>query len=101
MSDTVKVAWPWGLVVSDPADAGVIIELPLPWPSIIVLPAIGWGAAPWSLSVTVTVVLPPGGTAVLRAEMEELAGVATGAAKVTVVVCVTVTLGVSPVSVAV
>ena len=30
LSDTVKVAWPCALVVSDPVDAGWMVELPPP-----------------------------------------------------------------------
>ena len=50
------------------------------------MPAIGWGAAPWSFSVTLTVVLPPLGTALLAAIIDEFVGVATGWAKVTIAV---------------
>ncbi len=34
-------------------------------------PSMGWGAAPWSFKVTVTVVLPLWDTAVLPAAMDE------------------------------
>ena len=76
-------------MVADPVEAGAIDELPLPWDSVITFPAMGWAIGPWSLSVTVTVVLPPWATDVLEAVMDELDGVATGAAKVTAAVWVT------------
>jgi hypothetical protein len=98
-SDTVKVAWPWVFVVADPVDVGTIRELPLPWVSEMSFLAIGWGLAPWSSRVTVTVVLPPWATDVSRAEMDELDAEAAGAAKVTPAVCVTVTLSVVSVAV--
>ena len=78
LSDTVNVAWPCASVVSEPVDAGAMVELPLPWLSVITFPATGWGADPWSFSVTVTVVLPPVATALLPATMDEFVGVTTG-----------------------
>ena len=95
----MKVAWPWPLVVAEPVDAGEIVELPVPWVSEMSFPAIDWGLAPWSFRVTVIVVLPPWGTEVLSAEMDELDAEAAGWAKVTSTVWVTVTLSVVSVAV--
>jgi hypothetical protein len=58
-SDTLKVACPCPFVVADPVAAATICELPPSPVSEITLPEIGWGLGPWSLSVTVTVVLSP------------------------------------------
>ena len=57
-------------------------------------PAIGWGFAPWSFRVTVTVVLPDSGTAVFGAAMDEFEAEASGAKKTTCGACVTVTVSV-------
>ena len=61
--------------------------------------ATGWGSDPWSFRVTVTVVLPPRGTVVSSAEIDEVAAEATGAAKLIAAVCVTVTVSVVSVAV--
>ena len=88
-------------MVAEPVEAARSSELPLPAVSEMTLLPMGWGATPCTLSVTVTVVLPPWDTAVLRAVMDELDGVTTGAAKVTRRSGSTITEGASPVSVAV
>jgi len=96
VSLTVNVAWPEPFVTPETV---VIVEEPLPFARVTVLPETGFEFASLSVTVIVEVVLLSASTDAGDAETVDCAAVTGPAVNVTVAVCVTVTESVVSVAV--